>query len=41
MKAIKLSSVHYEMAREKAKRRKIGTIEDYIKMLIESDYGAK
>lgn len=41
MKAIKLSSVHYEMAREKAKERKIRTIEDYIKMLVESDYSAK
>lgn len=41
MKVIKLSSVHYEMAREKAKKRKVRTIEDYIQMLVESDYNTK
>ena len=38
MKTIKLSSVHQEMAKEKMKKRKIRTIEDYIGILIRGDY---
>ena len=38
MRTIKLSSVYHEMAREKVKKRKIRTIEDYIEMLIQDDY---
>ena len=38
MKTIKLSSVHYEMAREKMKKRKVRTIEDYMEILIQDDY---
>lgn len=41
MKTIKLSSVHYEMAREKMEKRKIRTIEDYMEILIQDDYGKK
>jgi hypothetical protein len=41
MKTVKLSSVHYEMAREKMKKRKVRAIENYIEMLIEEDYNAK
>ena len=41
MKTIKLSSVHYEIAREKMKKRKIRTIEDYMEILIQDDYGRK
>ena len=41
MKAVKVSSVHYEMAKEKAKKRKIRSIEDYIETLIQDDYSSK
>ncbi len=41
MKTIKLSSVHYEMAREKMKKRKARTLEDYIEALIQDDYENK
>jgi hypothetical protein len=39
MKTIKLSGVHYEMATEKTKKRKIRTVEEYIATLIKEDYG--
>tara|TARA_B100000035_G_scaffold306636_1_gene308940 strand:+ start:1076 stop:1234 length:159 start_codon:yes stop_codon:yes gene_type:complete len=38
VKTVKVSSVHYEMAKEKMKKRKIRTIEDYIGILIRGDY---
>ena len=38
MKTVKASSVHYEMAREKMKRRNARTIEEYIETLIQCDY---
>ena len=40
MRTVKVSSVHYEMAKEKMKKRKIRTIEDYIEILIQEDYSA-
>jgi len=41
MKTVKVSSVHYEMAREKMKRRKARAIEEYIETLIQCDYHSK
>lgn len=41
MRTVKVSSVHYEMAKEKMKKRKIRTIEDYIEILIQGDYNTK
>ena len=41
MRTIKLSGVHYEMARETMKKRKIRTIEDYLEILIQGDYNTK
>ena len=41
MKTIKLSSVHYEMAKEKMKKRKIRTIEDYMEIIVQDDYNIK
>jgi hypothetical protein len=41
MKTVKVSSVHYEMAKEKMKKRKARTIEEYIEILIQSDYNSK
>lgn len=40
-KTIKVSSVHYEIAKEKMKRRKARTIEEYIETLIQYDYHSK
>ena len=41
MKTVKASSVHYEMAKENMKKRKIRTIEDYIGILIRGDYSQR
>ncbi len=41
MKTVKVSSVHYEMAKEKMQKRKARTIEEYIEILIQSDYNSK
>ena len=41
MKAIKLSSVHYEMAKEQMKKAKAKTIDEYIEILIREDYSNK
>jgi hypothetical protein len=41
MKAIRLSGVRYEMAKEKMKGRKMRTVEEYIEMLIQEDFYGK
>ena len=43
MKTVKVSSVHYEMAKEKMKKKKkkARTIEEYIEILIQGDYNSK
>jgi len=41
MKSVKLSSVHYEMAKEKMKKTKARTIDEYIEILIREDYNGK
>tara|TARA_B100002051_G_C16673171_1_gene605641 strand:- start:421 stop:546 length:126 start_codon:yes stop_codon:yes gene_type:complete len=41
MKTVKVSSVHYEMAKEKMMKKKARTIEEYIEILIQGDYNSK
>jgi hypothetical protein len=41
MKTIKVSQVHYEMAKERMKRRKAKALEKYIEILIEEDYSTR
>ena len=41
MKTVKVSSVHYEMAKEQTKKRQFRKIEDYIETLIRNDYEKK
>ena len=38
MKTVKVSGVHYEMAKENMKKRKKRTIEEYVAELIKRDY---
>ena len=38
MRTVKVSSVHYEMAKEKMKKRKARTIEEYVAELIKRDH---
>ena len=40
MKQIRVSDVHYQMALEKAKKKRL-KVEDYIESLIKHDYNGK
>lgn len=41
MKTIKISDLHYEMAKEKMKSTKAKRIEEYIEMLVQQEYVKK